>query len=97
MKRENSYCFFQNRDCEYFPCHAGADSEEFNCMFCYCPLYVIEDCGGTFTYSSKGYKDCTDCLLPHEPQGYDYVNDRFKLIAEVEKKNRSAGKGACTE
>ena len=94
MKRENSYCFFQNRDCEYFPCHEGIDSTDFNCMFCYCPLYVLEDCGGTYTYTSKGYKDCTDCPLPHRPEGYDHINDSFKQLAEIEKKNRSTGKGA---
>ena len=35
------YKFFQNRDCEYFPCHAGADPETFSCLFCYCPLYAL--------------------------------------------------------
>ena len=34
------YDFFQNRECEYFPCHPGADPETFSCLFCYCPLYV---------------------------------------------------------
>ena len=31
-------CFFQNRPCEYFPCHKGIPEEAFNCLFCYCPL-----------------------------------------------------------
>ena len=25
--------FFQNRDCEYFPCHAGIDPARFSCLF----------------------------------------------------------------
>ena len=33
------YTWFQNRECEYFPCHKGVREEEFNCLFCYCPLY----------------------------------------------------------
>lgn len=35
----NSYRFFQNKECEYFPCHKTENEEEFNCLFCYCPLY----------------------------------------------------------
>ena len=35
------YAFFQNRDCEYFPCHRGVDEADFNCLFCYCPLYAL--------------------------------------------------------
>ena len=37
------YAYFCNRECEYFPCHKGADPENFNCLFCYCPLYVLGD------------------------------------------------------
>ena len=28
---KNSYRFFENRDCQYFPCHQGL--EDFNCLF----------------------------------------------------------------
>ncbi len=31
------YAYFSHRSCEYFPCHPGADPENFNCLFCYCP------------------------------------------------------------
>ncbi len=41
---EHSYRFFENRDCEYFPCHQGLT--ELNCLFCYCPLYGLEHCLG---------------------------------------------------
>ena len=34
------YKFFQNKKCEYFPCHKGIPEEDFNCLFCYCPLYT---------------------------------------------------------
>ena len=43
------YSYFSNKECEYFPCHKGADPENFNCLFCYCPLYALGDkCGGNF-------------------------------------------------
>jgi Zn-finger protein len=86
---KKSYRFFQNKSCEYFPCHKVKDSSEFNCLFCYCPLYALGDnCGGNCTYTKEGIKDCSNCLVPHNPKGYDYINDRFKLIAELAKQNR---------
>ena len=66
MEDTNSYSFFANRDCQYYPCHEKADPEHFNCLFCYCPLYALgERCGGNFRYTEKGIKDCSACLLPH--------------------------------
>ena len=66
--------FFCNTNCEYFPCHLGIDKEEFNNLFCYCPLYVLgKNCGGNFLYLDNGIKDCSNCLLPHKPQNYDYI------------------------
>ena len=32
---ERHYAFFQNRDCEYFPCHETQHPENFKCLFCY--------------------------------------------------------------
>ena len=29
------------KNAEYFPCHKRADRDNFNCLFCYCPLYVL--------------------------------------------------------
>ena len=41
--------FFTNSECPYFPCHEGVDPDDFNCLFCYCPLYFLrEKCGGDF-------------------------------------------------
>ena len=57
-----NYKYFAHRECEYFPCHAGADADDFNCLFCYCPLYALGDrCGGCFRYTESGIKDCTGC------------------------------------
>ncbi|WP_409228549.1 cysteine-rich small domain-containing protein [Gudongella sp. SC589] len=73
---ENSYRFYRNTACEYFPCHKVENKEEFNCMFCYCPLYLMEDCGGNFRLLD-GIKDCTGCIIPHKPNGYDYINSKI--------------------
>ena len=71
---EHSSRFFANRACEYFPCHPNADPERFNCLFCYCPLYALgSDCGGNFTHTDSGVKDCSGCLIPHTPECYDRI------------------------
>lgn len=78
------FSFFQNKKCEYFPCHQGADKEKFSCLFCYCPLYVLgEECGGNPTYMESGIKDCTNCILPHNPDNYGYVIGQSGRIKEV--------------
>jgi Zn-finger protein len=80
-KAEASYKHFSNRACRFFPCHQTDDPKIFNCLFCYCPLYTLgRDCGGEFTYNAKGIKDCSGCLLPHLPEGYDYVTCSFSRI-----------------
>ena len=77
-----SYKFFQNKECEFYPCHAGV--EDLNCLFCFCPLYALgENCGGNFSYTENGTKDCSACLLPHRPQNYEYICGRFSEIAEI--------------
>ena len=86
---ENSYRFYQNRECEYFPCHKVSNEEEFNCLFCFCPLYALgSGCGGKCSYTKEGIKDCSACLLPHSPTGYDYITDKFKEVAAIAKANR---------
>ena len=67
-ERENRhYMFFQNKECEMFPCHAGVPEEAFNCLFCYCPLYALgEACGGSFTYTHKGVKHCSGWTFPQK-------------------------------
>ena len=68
------YKFFQNRECEYFPCHKTNDPEHFNCLFCFCPLYALgERCGGGLQYTESGIKDCSACLFPHRPENYDPI------------------------
>ena len=81
-----SYKYFQNRECEYFPCHK-TNGEDFNCLFCYCPLYALGDkCGGNFTYTEQGYKDCSACLRPHCRENYDSVCKQMEKVLEMAKK-----------
>ena len=85
---DKHYAFFQNRECEYFPCHSGVDETDFNCLFCYCPLYALgENCGGNFHYLENGVKDCSECMVPHvKGKGYDHVMIKFSEIMELARK-----------
>ncbi len=83
-ENKEHYRFFQNRECEYFPCHQGIDPEDINCLFCYCPLYALgKRCGGKFEYSPKGIKMCTDCVFPHRAENYPLIIERYREIADV--------------
>lgn len=85
----NNYKFFSNRECEYFPCHKIGDEANFNCMFCYCPLYALgSKCGGQYKYNEKGIKDCTDCILPHKRESYEYIIKKFEQISEIARQNK---------
>lgn len=84
------YKRFTHRACEYFPCHQGADPETFNCLFCYCPLYFLgENCGGNFTFTDSGIKDCSRCLVPHSPGGYEHVIGRLQAQARETSQRKS--------
>ena len=83
-KRGYDSRFFQNTDCEFFPCHQGVPEEDFNCLFCYCPLYTLgRNCGGNCTYTENGVKSCRDCAFPHRRKNYDRIIARFPDIREV--------------
>ncbi|MFT3983854.1 MAG: cysteine-rich small domain-containing protein [Lachnospiraceae bacterium] len=71
---EHSYRFFENKNCEYYPCHQGV--QELNCLFCFCPLYSQENCPGTPEYKDKNgrrIKVCTNCTFPHRPENYEKI------------------------
>ena len=81
---EMHYSFFQNRDCEYVPCHEGVAEEDFNCLFCYCPLYALgEDCGGGYLYTENGVKSCERCAFPHRRENYAALLKRFPELAAL--------------
>ena len=82
---ENNYKFFRNIDCQYYPCHQGVDPERFNCLFCFCPLYLLGDqCGGNFKFIGENnkIKDCSGCTLPHQPAYYEVI---LKKLRETNK------------
>ena len=81
---DKHYAFFQNTKCEYFPCHKTDKPDQFNCLFCYCPLYALgKNCPGSYSYNEEGIKDCSDCLFPHVKGNYDRVLERFHDLAEL--------------
>ena len=90
---ECRYSFFQHTACEFFPCHETAHPEDFNCLFCYCPLYMLgRKCGGNFTYLESGVKDCSECLVPHRRENYGFIADSFQKIAgEMAEREKKEG------
>lgn len=89
-----NFAFFCHKDCEFFPCHQGIKEEDFNCLFCYCPLYALGDkCGGNFRYLDGGIKDCTNCLIPHQRNNYDYIIGKYPEIAALAAKRTDPAEG----
>lgn len=80
-ERKNNSGFFQNTSCKFFPCHKTENLDDFNCMFCFCPLYFLGDrCGGDFYYTDKGIKSCLNCSFPHERNNYGRITERLKML-----------------
>ena len=87
MSESKNYEYFSHRECEFFPCHPGANENNFNCLFCYCPLYALGDkCGGSYVILPNGIKDCSGCLYPHMRENYGSITARYAEIAELIKK-----------
>lgn len=83
--KDKNYSFFSHTKCEYFPCHKTDKPEDFNCLFCYCPLYALKDkCGGNFKYHD-GIKDCSDCLVPHKRGNYGYIMSKYGELMKLAK------------
>ena len=97
-KVKNSHRFFENRDCRYFPCHQGL--QDFNCLFCYCPLYLRENCPGNPAYIEKDgrkIKDCTNCTFPHCPDNYDKVIQELKRVDHVKNGDAFPHRHLCSK
>ncbi len=83
-KDSENYKFVQNKKCEFFPCHQINELNKFNCLFCFCPLYMLKDkCGGNFTYTDKGIKDCSNCIIPHDDGGYEHIMSKMKKVISI--------------
>ena len=90
---ECAYSFTQHTACEFFPCHKTSHPEDFNCLFCYCPLYTLgSKCGGNFRYLENGVKDCSDCLLPHGRGSYSYIKSKYPELMEPPQARRPEGR-----
>lgn len=88
MSDTRHFSFYQNRECEYFPCHKGVPEKDFNCLFCFCPLYTLgKNCGGAYGCTAQGVKDCSGCVFPHMRENYEAVLARFDEIAEIARQN----------
>lgn len=88
MEKRGNCAFFQNTKCEYFPCHETDRPEDFNCLFCYCPLYALgRKCNGNYNYTESGVKDCSSCLTPHKRDNFGYITGRYKEIMDLVKEN----------
>ena len=86
MSDTRHFSFFQNRECEYFPCHKGVPEADFNCLFCFCPLYALgKKCGGACDYTEHGIKDCSRCAFPHIRGNYEAVLAHFEQIMDMVK------------
>ena len=87
------FAFYTNKECEYYPCHPVPEGTEFNCLFCYCPLYMLgRKCGGNFTYLESGVKDCSKCLVPHRRENYGFIAASFQKIAgEMAEREKKEG------
>ena len=75
--------FFEHTECEYYPCHAGI--EHINCLFCYCPMYHLENCPGNPEWREKDgrrVKSCVNCTFPHRAENYDAVMQILKSTAQ---------------
>jgi len=67
----------QNKNCEFLPCHKGIPEDEFNCLFCFCPLYILKDkCGGDYTRINNK-KNCSLCGRPHKKDGYEFIMSKL--------------------
>ncbi len=89
---EKHYTFFQNRACEFFPCHGEVAEADFNCLFCYCPLYALgERCGGNYVYLDNGVKSCEHCAFPHRRESYAALLRRFPELAALAARKEDGG------
>lgn len=76
-----NYKFFTNKQCEYYPCHSNTD--ELNCLFCYCTAYNDVSCPGISIGSGvyiknkigKSIKDCSNCTLCHDINNFTIFSE----------------------
>ncbi len=78
MNDIETYEFYQHKECKFFPCHDVDNIENFNCKWCYCPLYFVKKCVGNYKMNDNGVKDCSDCKIPHYADMKELVGEKIK-------------------
>jgi len=82
-EQKASFQYFENRDCQYYPCH-NLQASGFNCLFCFCPIYFAI-CPGTPQYKEKNgvlFKSCADCEYPHRPENHRAIIEYIASVLE---------------
>jgi len=41
-----------------------------------------DKCGGNFVYSGN-IKDCSNCIIPHSPGGYEYIMSKMDMVIRI--------------
>jgi Zn-finger protein len=78
----------KGKDCNYYPCHDGIIEEEYQCEFCFCPIYPcnIEKTGGKIISGRDGSQiwDCSDCIIVHEKENFNKIKKGLhNIIQEI--------------
>ena len=71
-----SYKYYQNKKCEWFPCH-DTPVWKFNCLMCFCPFYNTKECVND--------NNCEECVYPHIKDNYDSIINTLKGMYESRK------------
>jgi Zn-finger protein len=70
--------------CKFFPCHKGINPEDFDCTFCYCPIYPcgIKETGGKWITGNSGDAiwDCTGCNIIHRKDVVKKIKSKIRDI-----------------
>jgi Zn-finger protein len=80
-EKKDSFSFFENKECDYHPCHPSVKGK-FNCLFCFCPMYYAVCIGEPEYIQINGMmvKDCSGCDYPHRPENYSTIVDYLTLM-----------------
>jgi len=73
-------------------CHDGVSEDDFNCLFCYCPLYAYSDCGGSYITLEDGTKDCSRCTKNHDKHSWKFVVNKLREVNEYKIKFNEVNK-----
>lgn len=71
----NSYKFFENRSCRFYPCHKGL--KELNCLYCFCPIFPQRKNNAVCLVCGP----CENCTFPHKAKNYSRIIKMLKKEA----------------